>query len=73
MIPGVCGRCGYDEQGSAGRFIVKERPMTDLGEAYTTGEQTLVRELLCPSCGAQVDAHVARRGDVALVDMLEEK
>ena len=75
LIPGLCGRCGYREGGkdpSQLTFTVKERLMSELGSAYSTGVDTLLRELLCPSCGTQVDAYVALRGDTLLHDRLEE-
>lgn len=73
LRPGVCGNCGWHEggEGSGAGPRILERLMSELGAAYTTGPDTLLREWLCPSCGAQVDAQVARRGDAALRDQLE--
>jgi N-methylhydantoinase B len=70
LLPGLCASCGYSES-DGDRFVVAERLMSELGPAYTTGPDTLLRELLCPRCGTQVDAHVARRGDAVLTDSLE--
>jgi len=76
LLPGVCGCCGYAEHGakSGNRdrpFTIAERLMSNLGPAYTTGRDTMLREVICPNCGAQVDAQVSRRGDAMLTDTLE--
>jgi hypothetical protein len=76
LLPGICGSCGYAqrnaESGHGDRpFTIAERLMSDLGPVYTTGRETMLRELICPNCGAQVDAQVSRRGDARLTDTLE--
>jgi N-methylhydantoinase B len=73
LLPGVCGSCGFAERpGHDDRpFTIAERLMSDLGPAYTTGRETMLREMICPNCGAQVDAQVSRRGDSVLTDTLE--
>jgi hypothetical protein len=68
LLPGICHACGYSAKGG---FRVAERLMRELGPQYTTGPETLLRELFCPQCGAQVDAQVARKGDDVLFDHVE--
>jgi N-methylhydantoinase B len=68
LLPGICHACGYSAKGG---FRIAERLMRELGPQYTTGPETLLRELFCPQCGAQVDAHVARKGDDVLFDYVE--
>jgi N-methylhydantoinase B len=73
LLPQTCGSCGYherDRDGPSG-FRVVERSMRELGPVYTTGPETILRETICPSCSAQVDAQVARRGDDVLTDTVE--
>jgi N-methylhydantoinase B len=70
---GVCGCCGHEADSGGGAFKVVERLMRDLGPVYTTGPETMLREFICPTCGAQVDAQVARKGDEVLLDNREIK
>jgi N-methylhydantoinase B len=64
MLPGVCRSCGF----AAGKFRIVERPMRELGPVYTTGPNTMLRELFCPQCGLLADAQVALAGDEVLND-----
>ena len=75
LLARTCRACGYNERANHGAtgFEVQERNMRELGPVYTTGPETLLRELLCPACGAQVDAQVARKGDGILIDRVVEQ
>jgi hypothetical protein len=42
--------------------------MRELGPVYTTGELTMLRELICEGCGALLDAQVSKRGDDVIGD-----
>jgi acetone carboxylase gamma subunit len=67
LLPLVCRACGH--AAAAGRaFLVRERPMRELGPLYTTGPETLLREVICPACGALADSQVVRAGAPVLVD-----
>lgn len=71
LLPLVCRACGH-ASASAGRpFLVRERPMRELGPLYTAGPETLLRELICPACGTLADAQVVRAGAPILVDTVE--
>jgi len=73
LRPGICGACGYTEAGAAagGGFRSIERALSELGDHYTTGPDAMLREMLCPACGAQADARVVRRGDSLPVDQMD--
>jgi N-methylhydantoinase B len=73
LRPGTCGACGYTDAGApaGGGFRSIERPLSELGAPYTTGPEAMLREMLCPACGAQADARVVRRGDSLPIDQLE--
>ena len=75
LLPRTCRACGYHERANRGEtgFEVLERNMRELGPVYTTGPETLLRELICPACGAQTDAQVARKGDGLLMDRVAER
>jgi N-methylhydantoinase B len=66
----VCRHCGHEGH-SGHAFTVAERLMRELGPVYTTGPETLLREILCPACGALHDTQVARAGDGMLIDSVE--
>jgi hypothetical protein len=72
LLPLTCRRCGHGARAARGpAFIIRERPMSTLGPLYTTGPQTLLREVICPVCGTLADAQVARTGSGLLVDAVE--
>ena len=48
-----CPQCG-------GGAALRSRLMSDIADCYTTGRQTLLAETVCASCGALIDAHVAK-------------
>jgi N-methylhydantoinase B len=75
LRPGTCGCCGYAAQGGTTEtaFQVIDRPMSQLGPAYSTGPETMLREFICPRCAGQVDAQVACRGDEPYADTLEAR
>jgi N-methylhydantoinase B len=70
-VPGICRVCEHAEVAGAAPLVVQERSLRELGPVYTTGPDACLREWLCPTCGAQVDARVVRRGDALPVDVLE--
>jgi N-methylhydantoinase B len=65
-IPRICERCGERDASQAVR--IRERSMRDLGPVYTTGELTMLREVICGGCGALLDAQVSKRGDDVIAD-----
>jgi hypothetical protein len=62
----ICERCG--ERAASRGLRIRERPMQELGPVYTTGELTMLRELICGACGALRDAQVSKRGDDVIAD-----
>ncbi len=73
LLPRTCRSCGYHESsnhGAAG-FRIVERNLRELAPAYTTGPETILRQLLCPACGALMDTQVARKGDEVLIDRVD--
>lgn len=61
----TCGGCGFssDSYSGASGFRTRERPLSELGTAYTTGALAFARELICPSCGLLVETQVVNRGN----------
>jgi hypothetical protein len=70
LLPLVCRKCGHSAAGGRA-FVIRERPMRELGPLYTTGPETILREVICPACGTLADAQVARAGSALLVDTVE--
>lgn len=68
LRPRQCRYCGHRP---AGAFIVRDRQMSELGPVYTTGALTLLREIICPACGALADSQVAKPGAAAIIDSWE--
>jgi N-methylhydantoinase B len=60
---GGCPSCGFRLNDREAGFRVRERPLSELGGAYTTGADALAQEVICPSCAALVDVRVADRGE----------
>jgi N-methylhydantoinase B len=61
----TCRSCGFQSSGSRGAygFRVRERPLSELGSAYTTGACAFTSELVCPSCSTLVETRVASRSN----------
>ena len=47
---------------------VRERQMSAIGPAYSTGPDTMLSEMICKECGALLDAQVTKRGAGLLLD-----
>src|SRR5262245_50399947 len=47
---------------------VRERLMSSVGPAYTTGPKTMLAEMICPQCGTLLDTQVTMQGTGALLD-----
>lgn len=47
---------------------VRERLMSRIGPAYTTGPRTMLSEIVCTGCGALLDAQVTMQGEEPLFD-----
>jgi N-methylhydantoinase B len=47
---------------------VRERLMSSVGPAYTTGSKTFLSETVCPACGGLLDAQVTMQGAAPLYD-----
>jgi hypothetical protein len=43
-------------------IAIRERLMSTIGPAYTTGPQTTLSELVCKTCGVLLDAQVTMLG-----------
>jgi hypothetical protein len=50
---------------------IRERLMSKIGPAYTTGPQTTLSEMVCTECGALLDAQVTMHGAGPLFDGYE--
>jgi hypothetical protein len=50
--------CPMKEPARSRTIVIRERLMTTIGRAYTTGPQTTLSEMVCPACGALLDAQV---------------
>lgn len=59
----ACGSCGFQSDGHSGAkgLRVRERQLSELSSAYTTGALAFARELICPNCGTLVETQVVRR------------
>lgn len=70
----ACAACGH-VIGPAGEpwkplAALRERPLKDLGEAYPTRDDFMLREFSCPECGALLDSETAVAGDPFLDDVI---
>jgi N-methylhydantoinase B len=65
-----CTMPGCPANASAGQRTIgiRERLMTTVGPAYTTGPQTTLSEMVCTQCGALLDAQVTMLGGAPLFD-----
>jgi acetone carboxylase gamma subunit len=69
-----CRECGHDlgpasrpwKQGAA----LRERPLRETAEIYTTDKRLLLREFACPGCGGLLDTEIALPDDPFLNDSL---
>jgi hypothetical protein len=50
------------------RIGIRERLMSKIGPAYTTGPKTTLSEIICTECGALLDAQVTMQGVEPLFD-----
>jgi hypothetical protein len=50
------------------RISIRERLMSKIGPAYTTGPKTTLSEIICTECGALLDAQVTLQGVEPLFD-----
>lgn len=48
--------------------VLRERKLHELAPVYTTSDDLLLREFMCPGCGALLDSEVALPGDPFLDD-----
>jgi N-methylhydantoinase B len=66
----ACANPGCQANGQAqdGAVVVRERLMSTIGTAYTTGPQTTLSEIMCKTCGALLDAQVTMLGVGPLFD-----
>jgi N-methylhydantoinase B len=56
----VC--CGASTSTNGGTVAVHERLMSEIVPSYTTGPLTTLSEIVCPQCGALLDAEVTMQG-----------
>jgi N-methylhydantoinase B len=61
----TCCSCGFQSNGNngTGGFRLRERPLSELGSAYTTGARAFACELICPNCSTLVETQVANRSN----------
>jgi N-methylhydantoinase B len=58
-----CAACGGASTSANGRTVaVHERLMSEIVPSYTTGPLTTLSEIVCPQCGALLDAEVTMQG-----------
>ena len=60
--------CPANGTGKQRRIGIRERLMSKIGPAYTTGPKTTLSEIICTECGALLDAQVTMQGVEPLFD-----
>jgi N-methylhydantoinase B len=60
--------CPANGQAQGGTIAIRERFMSEIGPAYTTGPQTTLSEMVCTACGALLDAQVTMLEAAPLFD-----
>lgn len=71
-----CARCGHalTAGGQAWKpaAVLREVPMQGVGgQAYSSGEQVVLRRFSCPNCGSLLDTETALPDDPFLEDILK--
>lgn len=71
----ACARCDHPlaDAGSSWKQHAQliEVPLSTLDPVYTTADDVVARQFLCPGCGALLDTETAARGDPFLEDRVE--
>jgi hypothetical protein len=64
-----CTACGgASTSAKGGTVAVHERLMSEIVPSYTTGPLTTLSEIVCPQCGALLDAEVTMQGVAPLLN-----
>jgi N-methylhydantoinase B len=63
--------CPMKDPAQSRTIAIRERLMTTIGPAYTTGPRTTLSEMVCPTCGALLDAQVTMLESGPLFDGLQ--
>jgi hypothetical protein len=68
MVAEIAGARCPSCAGNGHAVGIRERLMSTVGPAYTTGPQTTLSELICTQCGTLIDAQVTMQGAGPLLD-----